>query len=174
MMAFPNDLLRFVSTVPLLNDGTIPLNTIDSTNSFVSTLYDATPAVSVIARTVKKEIEDGNITATTEGLESNTVVYKALNSDLATYAPNIYTLLRSVALEAFSLLYTIDNSPRDLQYVSSADISRARNNLNYVTDYMSTEEKYYNLIEDLRTMNISFGYIENQIDVIMKDRSGRS
>jgi hypothetical protein len=173
-MTFPNDLLRFVSTVPVLSDGTIPVNTIETNESFVSTMYDSAPAVSVVARIVKKDIEDGKLEASTSALGSDTIVYKALNSDLATYAPNIYTLLRAVALESFSVLYTIENNPEDLQYMSSADIRRARNNLSYIADYMSTEEKYYTLIEDLRTMNIAFGYMENQIDVIMKDRSGRT
>ncbi|AIW03315.1 hypothetical protein CPT_Mater158 [Bacillus phage Mater] len=100
-------------------------------------------------------------------------MYKALNSDLASYAPDIYVLLKATVLESFALLYTIDTTPTNLEYMSTNDIKKARTNINYIADYMSTEGKYYHMIESLRDMNISFGYIENQIGVIMKERGGR-
>ena len=172
-MSYSNDLIRFISSVPVLGDGTIPMNTIDSEQPFVSTLYDPVYSLTVIARKVQELINSGKIEVVSDTVDPNTIVYKALNSDLASYAPDIYTLLRAIVLESFALLYMIDNASANLQYVSAKDIKRHRTNLNYIADYLSTEPKYYHMIENLRDMNIAFGYMENQIDVIMGERGGR-
>ena len=118
-------------------------------------------------------INANKIEVNSDPLDSTTIVYKALNSDLASYAPDVYTLLRAVVLESFALLYTIDNDTANLQYTASSDIRRIKGNINYISDYLSTEPKYYNMIENLRDMHVSLGYIENQIDVIMNNRGRR-
>jgi hypothetical protein len=172
-MAYAADLIRFVSNVPVLNDGTIPINQIETTETFISDLYSPVYSLSTVARMVQGLLNSGKIEVTTETLDSSTIVYKALNNDLASYAPNIYLLLRAVVLESFALLYTIENELKNLQYMSVKDIQRAKVNLNYVADYLSTEPKYFYMIENLRDMNISFGYLQNQIDVIMNERGRR-
>jgi hypothetical protein len=164
------ELIRFITGVPVLNDGTIPINTIASNANFVSKLYTPTYALSTVARLVQPDLNNGTIETIDLALGKETLVYKALQSDLASYAPDIYLLLRSVVLESFAILHTVDNSPVNLQYMSSKDIIRIRTNINYLADYMGTEEKYFYIIEDLRNLNISFGYVENQIDVIRSDR----
>jgi hypothetical protein len=172
-MTYSADLIRFVSNVPVLNDGTIPVNTIETNETFFSDLYEPVYALSTVARLVQGDINSGKIEVVNDSLDSSTIVYKALNSDLSSYAPNIYRLLRAVVLESFSLLYTIETEPKNLQYVSTQDILRVKQNLNYVADYFSTETKYFHMIERLRDMNVSFGYLQNQIDVIMSERGRR-
>lgn len=167
-MAYAEDLIRFISNIPTLADGTIPVSP-----NFQSEMYEPVYSLSTVARLVQSELKSGKIEVENEELEPETVVYKALNSDLGSYAPDIYMLLRATVLEAFSLLYTIDNEFWNLQYVSHSDIRKARTNLNFISDYLSTEQKYYSLIEVLRDMNISFGYLENQIDVILNERGRR-
>ena len=172
-MAFSADLIRFISNIPVLNDGTIPVNSIETNESFSSTLYEPTYSLSVVARLVQSTLSGDTIEVSSEPLGADTVVYKALNSDLGSYAPNVYTLLRATVLESFALLYTIDTKPSDLQYMSPNDIRKMKVNLNYIADYLSTEAKYYHMIEGIRNMHNSLGYIENQIDVIMNDRGKR-
>jgi hypothetical protein len=172
-MTYSADLIRFVSNVPVLNDGTIPVNTIETNESFISDLYEPVYALSTVARMVQGEINSGKIEVVNDSLDSSTIVYKALNSDLASYAPNIYVLLRGVVLESFALLHTIETSPKNLQYVASQDILRVKGNLNYIADFFSTEPKYFHMVERLRDMNVSFGYLQNQIDVIMNERGRR-
>jgi len=172
-MSYSNDLIRFISGVPVLGDGTIPMNTIDAEQPFASELYDPVYALTIIARKVQELISRSKIEVVSDTVDSNTIVYKALNSDLASYAPDIYTLLRAVVLESFALLYMSENAPENLQYVSAKDIKNHRTNLNYIADYLSTEPKYYHMIESLRDMNIAFGYMQNQIEVIMNEGSGR-
>jgi hypothetical protein len=173
IMAYSAELVRFVSSIPILNDGTIPTNSIDSGSTFASTLYDATYSLSVVARLTQDLIKNDKIELVSGETDSTTIVHRALNSDLSSYTPTIYLLLKSVVLESFSILYMMDNDPVNLQYVSAKDIRRVRQNVNFIADYFSTEPKYYHMIENMRDINISFGYIENQIDVIMKERGVR-
>jgi len=168
-MAYSSDLIRFVSNVPVLSDGTIPLNTIKGSTDFVSTLYQPVYTLSILARMTQSALTDGTIEVENTPLDTSTIVYKALHSDLATFAPNIYLLLKAVVLESFVLLYNIDNSPQNLQYVSTNDIKRCKTNINYIADFFSTNSNYYSMIESMRDMNISFGYLENQIEVIMNE-----
>jgi hypothetical protein len=172
-MTYSADLIRFVSNVPVLNDGTIPVNTIETTESFISDLFEPVYALSTVARMVQGEINSGKIEVVNDSLDFGTIVYKALNSDLASYAPNIYVLLRAAVLESFALLHTIETKPKNLQYVASQDILRVKENLNYIADFFSTEPKYFHMIERMRDMNVSFGYLQNQIDVIMNERGRR-
>ncbi|WZK93583.1 hypothetical protein [Bacillus phage BvP] len=172
-MTYPADLIRFISTIPVLNDGTIPLNTIKTSGSFVSPLYDPTYSLSILARLTQSVLTSDKIEVDNSSLSEDTIVSMALNSDLSSYSPDIYLLLRAVVLESFSLLYNIEQQASNLQYVSTKDIQRAKTNLGYIADFMSTEPKYFRMIEKLRDMNISFGYMENQIDVIMVERGGR-
>jgi hypothetical protein len=166
----PLDLVRFISNVPVLNDGTIPLNTMDSNTPFVSTMYDPVFSISALARITQDVLSSGTIELVNTPLDPNTIVSLALNSDLASYAPDIYVLLRATILESFALIYHIEIGSANLRYVSPKDFQRARTNINYITDYFSTDQKYHHMIETLRNMNVAFGYIENQIDVILNDK----
>ncbi|KFE53834.1 hypothetical protein IV02_05105, partial [Pseudomonas syringae] len=72
-------------------------------------------------------------------LDSNTIVMKALNSNLSSFSPDIYLFLKAVVLESFSLLYNIENSPKNLQYVSARDIRTIKTNTNFIADFFSTD-----------------------------------
>nr|AGM61361.1 hypothetical protein BTP1_16 [Bacillus phage phiBTP1] len=93
-----------------------------------------------------------------------------MESDLVTYNPRMYTLVTSVVLESFALLYSIEEESTNLQYMSHKDFQRIRDNVNYIADYFSTVRRYRKIIEALRITDVSLGYIENQIDVILTDR----
>ena len=166
----PLALVRFISGIPVLNDGTIPLNTMDDTPQFVSDMYQPVYALSSVARLTQSILDSDKIELLDVNLDPSTIVYQALNSDLASFSPNIYTLLRAVVLESFSLLYCIDEESSNLQYVSKKDFTNLKNNINFIADYFSTDPKYYGMIDTLRNMTISLGYLENQVSVIMNDR----
>lgn len=169
----PSDLIRFISNIPILNDGTVPINSLESSELFVSDLYEPTYALSALARLTQRTLNSDKIEVVNTPLDSRTIVSKVLNSDLASYSPSIYLLVRVVVLEAFALLYHIEEESSNLQYVSKRDILRIKDNVNYLADYCGTESKYLSLIEPLRDVHLSLGYIENQIDVIMKDKGVR-
>jgi len=168
-MKYATDLIRLISNVPVLIDGTVPLNQVED-DPFVSILYTPTYSLSTVARLTQNLLNNGKIEVAQETLDETTLVYKAFNSNLASAFPSMYTLLRVVALESFSLLYMIDNDPVQLQYVSKKDILRTRENLNYLADFFGTQSDYHHFIQTMRDMNISLGYLQNQIEVIMSER----
>lgn len=169
----PTDLIRFISNIPVLNDGTVPVSTLDSRETFVSTLYDANYILSSLARFTQDDLNSGKIGVDTQPLDPNTIVSLALNSDLASYAPEIYLLLRVVVLEAFALLYNIEEQNGNLRYVSTKDILVSKGNISYIADYFGTEPKYYKMVEALRSMHVSLGYLQNQVEIILNNRGVR-
>lgn len=167
----PLDLVRFISNVPVLNDGTIPLNSLDNgVSGFTSTMYTPVYSLSALARMTQSVLDSDALELVNIDLDPSTIVYMALNSDLASNAPDIYVLLRAVVLESFVLLYSIETGSKNLQYVSSRDFDNVKTNIGFIADYFSSDEKYYSMVDTLRIMSISFGYIENQVGVIMNDK----
>lgn len=167
-MAYSVDLVRFITAIPVGSDGRLVKNNIDSGEEFVSELFTPSYSLSVLARLVQKHIEEGKIQTINIPVDSTTVVYKAFNSDLSSTNPSIYLLLRATVLEAFAVLYAMDKEIKILEYASKSDILRAKTNLKYIADYLGTEAKYYSMLESIRDMDISFGYIENQLDLMLR------
>ncbi|ALA07782.1 hypothetical protein PBC6_190 [Bacillus phage PBC6] len=165
----PLDLVKFVSSVTVLSDGTIPFNVLGDTTEFVSTLYKPVYSLSSVARLTLEDIKADKIELVNVELDPNTIVAQVMKSDLATYNPRIYALMVSVVLESFALLYSIEAASTNLQYIATKDFLRIKENINYIADYFGTEKKYRSMIETLRNMHISFGYLENQVDVIMSN-----
>lgn len=165
----PLDLVKFVSNINVLSDGTIPFNVLDDTQQFVSTLYKPVYSLSSVARLTLEDINSDKIELINVELDPNTIVAQVMKSDLATFNPKIYVLMVAVVLESFALLYSIEAASTNLQYVSAKDFLRIKENINYLADYFGTQKRYRSMIETLRNMHISFGYIENQVDVIMSN-----
>ncbi|AMQ66611.1 hypothetical protein BH753_gp129 [Bacillus phage Shbh1] len=162
----PIELLRFISDIKVLEDGIVPIDTLDH-QPFVSELYTPNYSLSVLARITQSVLSKGDIEPTSHDLEPHTIVYKILHSDLADESPDVYLLMRLVVLESFALVYHIDEERKQLIYTSPRDIVIIRNNINYIGDYFSTVERFRPMIETLRDMSVALGYIENQIDVIV-------
>lgn len=170
IMQQPADLIRFISNVPILSDGTIPQNTISGGATFTSNIWTPVYSLSILARETIPTLTDGTIDLVSNSLDPNTIVAMALNSDLSATMPNVYLLLRAIVLEAYSFLYSIDYAPQNLKYVTAQDFVNIKNNIKYVADYFSSNSKYYNMIDPLRNMTVAFGYVENQTQVIMNDK----
>ncbi|AID17883.1 hypothetical protein JBP901_gp171 [Bacillus phage JBP901] len=163
----PLDLVRFVSSVPVLPDGTIPLNEMGNAPQYVSTLYTPSFSVSALARLTLDDIKQNKVELINVPLDPRTIVAQVMDSDLATYNPRVYVLVCAVVLESFALLYSIEQTHTSLQYVTKKDILKIKQNINYISDYFGTERKYRKMIETLRDIDISIGYLENQVESIM-------
>lgn len=166
----PADLVRFISNIPVLNDGTIPQNVLSDGIIFNSAMFTPVWSLSIFTRETMGILTDGTIQLVNAPLDTNTIISMALNSDLSTTMPAIYVLLRATCLEAFSFLYSVDYAPQNLKYVTTQDFQNIKTNIKYIADYFSTEEKYYSMISPLRDMIIAFGYVENQTTVILSDK----
>jgi hypothetical protein len=166
----PADLIRFISNIPVLGDGTVPVNTMVENVDYVSPLYTPDFTLSMLARMCLDVLNTKSIDSSGTLLDPNTIVFQVLNSDLDTYAPDIYLLARTVVLEGFAMLYYAEQAPENLRYITKADIVRTKTNIQYITDYLSTELKYLAMIDVFRMTFISLGYLENQLEVIMVDK----
>lgn len=166
----PADLVRFISNVPVMSDGTIPQNIITGGATFTSTMFTPVYALSILARETMPVLTNGTVQSVQTSLDPNTIVYMALNSDLSIVMPSVYILLRATVLESFAFLYSIDYAPQNLKYVTAQDFKNIKNNIKYMADYFSSDSRYYSLISPLRDMTIAFGYVENQTQVIMNDK----
>ncbi len=168
-----SDLIRFLSDIKVTSDGTVPMSNLEHSDIFVSELYEPEYSVSVLAIMTLSYINNGEFEEVSTPVHPETITGKVLSSDLSTYAPEVYLLTRLIVLETFSLVFSIHERRDNLRYVSKRDIARVKNNINYLTDYLGTEDKYLNMIEPLRNIHVSLGYIEHQIDVIISSGRGR-
>ncbi|AMW62338.1 hypothetical protein AARONPHADGERS_116 [Bacillus phage AaronPhadgers] len=162
----PEVLVSFCSGVYPMENGVIPFNTMNDSPMFKSELYTPTFALSAVAMLVLKKIRAEQIATNTLDVDENTVVALTRSSDLSSTNPRMYTLIVSTVLEAFAILYTIESESSDISYLTRKDFMRVRENVNYITDYLSTERKYRHMIEAFRGFELSFGYMENQVESI--------
>lgn len=169
----PIDLIRFISGIRVMEDGTIPLNDLESDHEFESRWYKPTYSLSVLGRITQNDLTKGLIEPTDHELDKETIVYQAINSKLADLSPNVYLLLKITVLECFALVYHIDENRRPLTYVSDRDILLIKQNMNYIADYFSTQEDLHFMIESMNNMVIALGYIEHQINLITQEIGGR-
>lgn len=172
MIQKPAELVRFISGVNIDSEGTVHLDQLDVDDTFESELYSPTFSVSVMSRMVLDEINK-TVELLDMPVEKDSFIGLVLASDLQDYSPYIYLLTKIVALECYSVVYCIDEDRNKLRYVTKKDVHRIKENINYLADYMGTEDKYYKVVESLRDMYIALGYVENQLDVIINDREVR-
>lgn len=166
----PADLVRFISNLPVMGDGTVALNTISGGATFTSSLWTPVYSLSILARETIPSLTDGTLDIVSNSLDPNTIVAMALNSDLSTTMPNVSLLLRATVLEAYAFLYSVDYAPQNLKYVTAQDFVNIKTNIKYIADYFSSNSNYYSMIDQLRNMTVAFGYVENQIQVIINDK----
>lgn len=138
-----------------------------TTVQYTSTLYTPSFSVSALARLTLEDIQRNKIELINVPLDPRTIVSQVMNSDLATYNPRVYVLVCAVVLESFALLYNLEERNTNIQYVTKKDILKMKQNVNYIADYFGTERKYRTMIETLRDIDISIGYLENQVESAM-------
>lgn len=172
-MEFNSELMRFITGIQISSDGTVPLNNLDDPTSFESELYTPEYSVSMLTLIVLKKIDREEIEIVNGSVPEHTITHKVLDSDLASFAPDIYLLARLVVLESFALVYSINESKEDIEYINKKDMQRLKENINYLADFMGTQGRYHSMVDVLRDMYISLGYLEHQTDVIMNFRQVR-
>ncbi|ADH03182.1 gp36 [Bacillus phage W.Ph.] len=163
----PEVLVTFCSGVYPMENGVIPFNSINDNPLFESDMYTPTFSLSAVAMLVLKKIRAEQVSTNTLDVDKNTVVALTRDSDLSSTNPRMYTLIVSTVLEAFSILYTIESESPDISYLTKKDFKRVRENVSYIADYFSTERKYRHMISAFRDFELSFGYMENQVDTMV-------
>ena len=118
---------------------------------------------------ILKEINEDRIKMSPVDFNDNTIVTKVRDTDIKSQAPRIYLIIQTIVLEAYAIVNCFLENPSSLKYLSKKDVQIVRENINYVCDYLGDFEDYISVVSELRELDINFGYIENQIEVIKGD-----
>lgn len=162
-------LLRFLNNINL-NNTNIQYNLLDERIGFVSRYYTPNIQLSELAQRVLNDIQHNNIKTAEKDLNKNSIVNKIDKTMLKVQAPRIYFILQTIIMESYAIVNCFVENIDSLVYLTERDVKIARENLNYVADYLSDYEEYSSIVTDLRELDICFGYIELQLPLIKKER----
>lgn len=162
-------LLRFLNNINL-NSTNIQYNLLDENIGFVSRYYTPNIQLSELAQRVLNDIQHNNIKTAEKDLNKNSIVNKIDKTMLKVQAPRIYFILQTIIMESYAIVNCFVENIDSLVYLTERDVKIARENLNYVADYLSDYEEYSSVVTDLRELDICFGYIELQLPLIKKER----
>lgn len=122
--------------------------------------------LSTLSINILKEINSDRITISPIDFNNNTIVTKVNDTNIKSQAPKIYLIIQTIVLEAYAIVNCFLENPSSLKYLTKKDVQVVRENINYVCDYLGDFEEYISVVDELRELDINFGYIENQIDII--------
>lgn len=162
-------LLRFLNNINL-NNTNIQYNLLDERIGFVSRYYTPNIQLSELAQRVLNDIQHNNIKTAEKDLNKNSIVNKIDKTMLKVQAPRIYFILQTIIMESYAIVNCFVENIDSIVYLTERDVKIARENLNYVADYLSDYEEYSSVVTDLRELDICFGYIELQLPLIKKER----
>lgn len=162
-------LLRFLNNINL-NSTNIQYNLLDENIGFVSRYYTPNIQLSELAQRVLNDIQHNNIKTAEKDLNKNSIVNKVDKTMLKVQAPRIYFILQTIIMESYAIVNCFVENIDSIVYLTERDVKIARENLNYVADYLSDYEEYSSVVTDLRELDICFGYIELQLPLIKKER----
>jgi hypothetical protein len=162
-------LLRFLNNINL-NNTNIQYNLLDDRIGFVSRYYTPNIQLSELAQRVLNDIQHNNIKTAEKDLNKNSIVNKVDKTMLKVQAPRIYFILQTIIMESYAIVNCFVENIDSIVYLTERDVKIARENLNYVADYLSDYEEYSSVVTDLRELDICFGYIELQLPLIKKER----
>lgn len=161
-----SSLLRFLKTIDVADDTRVLANRLDGELTFTSLYYTPNLVLSELAVKSLQDIKSNVIPYTDTDINKDSIVNQLRKTDLSIREPGVYQLIQTIVLEAFALINSVTESPSALKYITKKDISLTRDNINYVADYLGDFPDYITLLERIRELDISFGYIENQLDLM--------
>ena len=171
----PTDLIRLVTEIHATPEGAVSVNRMDGDNieEFQSEFYTPVFRLSALALRTRRLIRGGEIRETNVSLNEDTITHELTRSRLKTRAVDIFTLSQIVLLETFAIVYHSREDRASMRFLTVQDIKRTRENINYICDYLGTQEEFMPLISRFRNIHVALGYVENQIDLIRNSREVR-
>lgn len=162
----PAALIRFMSYLDVDPDNVIMSNVIDQEPNFISRFYTPNLRVSPLAAKVLAALHTDTFLTINRDVSADSLIGQLTASNLRTENPYVYQLTQTIVLEAFSLVYAIEDREELVKYINADDINRVRINLKYVLDAIGKDHKYTSLIENIQELDVTLGYIEAQVPVI--------
>lgn len=152
-------LMDFIGALKLRSDGTIQYNPLDEEIPQLSEFFTPNFGVSVMALHVHTLINDQYTFERSSIIEVPEEITKLRTSSLRYTNKRLYTLIQATFLEAFALLYAIDNDNKLLHNVDKEDMSNIHHNINYAVELLSEYRGYDDIITLLRQCNSDILYV---------------
>lgn len=166
-----SDLLRFMDRLNIDAGGNLITNVLDEEGpNFVSRFYTPHFKVNNISEKVFQMIQYNDIIGDNRGLDRNSMTYKLVQSGLKLEDPKIYQLAQACVLDAFSLIYAIEEEESLIKYMDEEDILHTRETVQYLIDYMGSEDRFSSLVMDLMSMDTALGYIQGQVPILKREQ----
>jgi len=115
----------------------------------------------------------GSAVPSYDGVEDS-ILYPIISSSIGRSHPTIYLLMQSIGLESMALTYAYTYDHTLYELVSTRDIKRTRRNIRLLCDWLGENQGYHYLVEWFRNVELSLGYMENQIDLLVNGLSIRT
>lgn len=98
---------------------------------------------------------------------STSLISMIINTDLKKKHRGVYEIIRLVISECWSLTYIMDTDASYLKDMSVEDLDLLELNINWICNFMGDYRKYRKFIEYFRDLDISVGYMKNQLGLII-------
>ena len=100
-------------------------------------------------------------------LNEDSIYYQVTNTSLPNKHYGIYTIIKGIYLETLAIDYANENDNTLFDSLSIEDVKRVRANTQYVCDWLGSYQEYRKLIEYFRVIDLSLGYLQNSLDVLL-------
>lgn len=162
-------LLTFIRHINYSGNDIIDRNLLDDKLDFVSRYYTPHLHLSTLAGKMLDDISKGEVPVSEFDVNKNNIVSEIDKTSIKRQAPRIYLIIQSIVLEAYAIVNCFYENPDALKYLTSEDLEKSRDNIAYVCDYLGDFEEYITVVDDLRALDINFGYIQKHINLIKGD-----
>ena len=163
----------FLTSIPVTADHNLDISSDSLLSEFPDKSNQPSLSVSPLAYTFLNNYVD---TATPDysGVEG-TIIYPILSSGIgANNHQVIYILMQAIGLESMALTYAYTYDHSLYEEISTRDIKRTRKNIRLLCDWLGSDSSYQYLVEWFRNVELSLGYLENQIDLLVNGLSIRT
>lgn len=169
-----SDLLRFIRSINISNQGEIIRNVLDNEEpNFVSRYFTPKLTVTGASKKVQSRIISGEIKQKSRKLSNNTLTINLINSDLKLTRPYLYMVAQGIILDAFTIVYVIEDAKEWLVDIEQKELKQTRANIKYLIDALGGDERYTTIIKDLHDLNVAIGYIESQLPLLKESEYGK-
>lgn len=169
MYKIPNELFKFIGYLKVDPSGDVVINGLDRNPSFVSRYYTPSMRVSGLSTRFIWKLQGGRYIESADVFNPDSLVGRVMNSHMKTDYPYEYNLMQTVCLESTALIYATDEDPQLFMHLLEADLTKVRENIKYLIDVFSADEKYAPITENLNAMHVAIGYTEKQVPMIQKE-----
>lgn len=163
----------FLTSIPVTAEHKLNITSSDLLSEFPDSNNQPSLSISPLAYTFLNNYVD---TATPDysGVE-DTILYPILGSGIgANNHVVIYEIMQAIGLESMALTYAYTYDQTLYEEISTRDIKRTRKNIRLLCDWLGSNDTYQYLVEWFRNVELSLGYLENQIDLLVNGLSIRT